>query len=264
MVPKKQTTELAERQTAELIQTQEVTEMFGGDPQPQLPIDAPLRQVKILRETPQFEMPDGETVESFEAHILHYHNANQYYSQPFGDGGGPPDCASSNGISADGGTDCRQEDCADCELNKYRSAPNDGAGKACTNTIRLYLLLDGDVLPCLLKAPPSSLSKKEPKKNLLKWLTNAPNVAAKHHMGVKYQPIKVRFSLETKKFASGMSASALKVETARVLDPQDPQDHEKLTYLASLYKNFMKGYVSAGVVREHVAGEKQDEDDLPI
>jgi len=260
------TTQIEKRSEMQLAAASEVTEMFGGDTGIQIPIDAPLPQVKILRETPQFELPAGETVKAMEGHILYWHNANQYYDVPFGegDGTGAPKCASSDGIRPDGGTDPEPGPCATCPFNEFGSAPakdgEESRAKACGNTIRLYLLLDGDVLPCVLKAPPSSLGKKE---SLMRWLTNAPNVAAKAGVGTKYQPIRVRFSLHRKDFTSGMSASVLDLETIRVLDPNDDIDKGQLIQLSKLYKSFMDRYL--GRIAQDVASEKQEtQDEIPI
>lgn len=227
----------------------QVTDMFGGDTGFQIPIDAPLPQLEIMRELPMFKSPDGEPVKEVVGHIIYWHHANQYYKNPFGESEqGPPTCASSNGITPDGGDEPFTSPCRTCKMNEYGSAP-DGKGKACANTIRLYVLIDGDVIPCVIKASPSSLGKKE---SLLKWLTNAPNVAAKAGVGTKYQPIKVRFKLHKKDFASGFSASVLDIETVRVLLPAT--DLDELKKLASLYKSFMENY--QGRIKEDVASEK--------
>jgi hypothetical protein len=241
----------------------EVNNMFGGDSRPQIPLDAPLPQVKILRETPQFELPDGNTIKAFTGHILHYHNANQLYLEPFGEGdsNGVPACASSDGIIPDGGNEPLVGPCRTCPKNEYGSA-EEGTGKACQNTIRLYILIDGEILPCVLKAPPSSLGKKD---SLIRWLTNAPNIAAKNGVGVKYQPIKVRFSLHTKEFKSGMSASVIDLETVKVLQSDNKDDLAHLRYLSDLYNDFMTSYTKR--IRDDVSSEAQGqpgEDDTPI
>ena len=238
----------------------DIDQMFGGEGY-EIPIDAPLPQLTILRETPQFGTPEGETVKSVIGHIIHWHHANQYYVREYGDGEqGPPTCASSNGIVPNGGEEPFTNACRDCQLNVYGSA-KEGRGKACQNTIRLYVLLDGQVIPCLIKASPASLSKKD---SLINWLTNAPNVAAAAGVGTKYQPIKVKFSLHEKKFDSGFSASVLDLETVRVLDPNNEADVVKLQSLGQLWQDFMSHYV--GRIRDDVAAEVDDgeSDDTPF
>ena len=250
---KKQETALATQESVPtaLVAPNAVDEMFGGAGYA-IPIGAPLPQIKILRETPQFELPEGSTVKEIVGHIIHWHNANQYYATAFGEGEqGPPACASSDGISPDGGTEPFDNPCRDCPKNVYGSAGSDSHGKACQNTIRLYILMDGEIIPCVLKAPPSSLGSKE---SLLKWLTNAANVASKAGLGTKYQPIKVKFSLHKKDFSSGMSASVIDISTVRVLDKTNAEDMTMLKGLSILYGKFMASYKAR--IREDVGTEK--------
>lgn len=248
-------TEIAKQQeVGQLALAKEINDLFGGD-EMQLPINAPLPQIKVMRETPMFEMPDGEPTKEVVGHILYFHNANQYYETKFGDGEqGPPCCASSDGIKPDGGTNPMPGPCRGCPYNEYGSAKdkagNAEKGKACQNTIRLYVLVDGNVIPCLVKASPSSLGKKE---SLLKWLTNAPNIAAAAGAGTHYQPIKVRFTLHKKDFSSGMSASVIDIATLRVLDPKNVEDMAQMKKLAKMYKDFMAVY--AGRIAKDVANE---------
>ncbi len=247
---KKTETAMVKNDSAPLAVRNEVDEMFGGGPV-QIPVDAPLPQISIMRESAQFEMPDGQYLREFCGHILYWHNANQYYSTAYGEGDSPvPDCFSSDGIGSEGGQFMQAGPCRNCPLNKFGSAP-DGVAKACQNTIRMYVLVDGEVIPCLLKAPPSSLGKKDA---LMRWLTSAPNIAAKAGMGTKYQPIHVKFTLRKKEFNSGMSASVIGIETVRVLDRT--ADADKLGRLAALYREFMNNYL--GRISKDVGGEKAE------
>jgi hypothetical protein len=242
----------------------EMDAMFGGGGF-QIPIDAPLPQINILRETPMFETPDGETVKTVTGHIIYWHNANQYYEEEYGSGEpGAPTCCSSDGMKPDGGTMMQCQTCKDCPKNVYGSG-RDGRGKACQNTIRMYVLADGDVIPSVIKATPASLGKKE---SLLKWLTNAPNVASRAGAGTHYQPIKVTFALHKKDFNSGFSASVLDLKTERVLDRNDEEDANYLKKLASLFKDFMASYygrIASDVSAESANGHQPTEsDDIPI
>ena len=235
--------EIEKRKSGDLAVANQVDDMFGGSGTYQIHIDAPLPAIEILREIPQFKTQYGDTIKDITGHIIYWHHANLYYDTEFGEGEqGPPRCASSDGIKPDNaGEDVvhKATTCRDCKMNEYGSA-EEGKGKACQNTIRLYFLIDGEVIPCVIKAPPASLGKKE---SLLPWLTNAPNVAAKAGVGVKYQPIKVKFSLHKKDFASGFSASVLELETIRVLDPKVEEDMDKLQKLGILFKDFMTHYM---------------------
>lgn len=236
--------ELAKKQETTELSTANFTAMFGN--QVQIPIDAPLPQIKVLRESPMFELPDGSTTKSITGHIIYWHNANQYWSKKFGEGEATPDCASSNGRQPDGGTQPQSCLCKDCEFNQYGSG-KDGNGKACQNTIRLYFLQDGDVIPSIIKAAPASLGKKE---SLMKWLTNAANVASKSTNGATtaYQPIKVQLSLHKKNFESGFDASVIDIQTLGFVD-----DNATLNKLGKLFKEFTANYL--GRIAEDVATE---------
>lgn len=74
---------------------------FDGDKELNVPVGAVLPAVKILRESPKFEMPDGNVVESFRGHILHYHSVNQLYLNEYGadSEGQRPDCSSFDGLA---------------------------------------------------------------------------------------------------------------------------------------------------------------------
>ena len=259
----KQETAVAKVDTnTDLVAPNEVDAMFGGAGY-QIPIDAPLPQIKIVRESPVYELPDGNLVKEFAGHIIFWCNANQYYATAFGEGEqGPPNCASSDGITPDGGTSPFTAPCRDCPKNVYGSAGEDGKGKACQNTIRLYILADGEIIPCVLRAPPSSLGSKE---SLLKWLTNAANVAFKAGFGTKFQPIKVKFALHKKEFSSGFSASVIDISTVRVLDKTSLEDMTTLKNLATLYDRFMTSYktrIKVDVGTEKSPNEAPD-DGLP-
>ncbi|PSR20281.1 hypothetical protein SAMN00768000_0280 [Sulfobacillus thermosulfidooxidans DSM 9293] len=54
-----------------------------------------------------------------------------------------------------GPTEMRE--CATCPLNRWRSAPNGGKGKACREKRLLLFLRDGEYLPIVVVAPPTSL-----------------------------------------------------------------------------------------------------------
>lgn len=220
-------------------QETEVAAMFGGSDVYQVPTDAPLPQAKIMRESGQFEMPNGEMAKTFEGHILLWHEANCYWSRAFGEGDSSfPDCSSSDGVYPGGGENPQAEACADCPMNEYGTDLKGGRGKACQNMILLYIVLAGQRLPFILKAPPSSLGKKE---SLIRWLTNSIN---KGYAG-KYQTIAVWFSLQ-KKQSEQYTASILQLEMVRVLDPNGREDAKQLQRLGKLFTEVQKYYRKHG------------------
>jgi hypothetical protein len=239
--------EIVKTEKGNIVTAGDAARMFG-DGSVQLPVDAPLPQITIMRESAQFEMPDGAYKKDFTGHLIYWHNANTFFSSAYGEGeAAAPDCCSSNGIKPDGGQFPQAESCRSCDLNKFQSA-SDGQGKACKNTIRLYVLADGEVIPSLLIAPPTSLA---PKDSLIRWLVAAPNTAAKAGMGTAYQPIQVKFTLRKKEFNSGMTASVVQLETVRVLTLE--ADEAKLKQLQTLYQDFMANYM--GRLKDDVAAE---------
>jgi hypothetical protein len=147
---------------------------------PQVPRDAELPEVKISRETAQFELPNGEFVREITGHLLFWHEANTFWKDPFGKGDGFPTCMSCDGRKpqpADfDGYKVQSPTCDSCPQNQFGSALTDkgeeGRGKACQNTIRLYLLLDGDLIPTAVKVTPMGLGRKSP---LQKWLFSVLN-----------------------------------------------------------------------------------------
>ena len=99
---KKNEIEMTKRQPVAVVAptAAELAVAFDGDKGLQVPVGAVLPVVKILRESPKFELPEGSMVDSFRGHILHYHSVNQYYAKEFGpdSGGQPPDCSSVDGL----------------------------------------------------------------------------------------------------------------------------------------------------------------------
>ena len=93
---------LATQEKGNIVNAGDAARMFG-DGSVQLPVDAPLPQITIMRESAQFEMPDGAYCKDFTGHILHWHNANTYFSAAYGEGeASAPDCFSSDGLAPDG------------------------------------------------------------------------------------------------------------------------------------------------------------------
>lgn len=241
--------EITKVQAGTLATPSEIQQLFGQD-KPQIPVDALPPAIKIMRESPMFQMPDGNAIKEFTGHIIHWHNANQYYQNAFGEGESPvPDCLSSDGIRPDGGINPMDGPCRTCPLNAFGSADSgEGVGKACSNTIRLYILLDDEIIPCLLRCPPSSLGKKE---SLMTWLTSSGNQAAKLGFGAAYQPLKVKFTLRKKDFKSGMSASVVELATVGHAEGMN-----ELRRLAEITQAFRKSY--CGQVAEVMATESVD------
>lgn len=83
--------------------------------------------------------------------IVDHHPINAYWADKYSGGNNPPDCSSMDGkvgVGTPGGN------CKTCPYNQFGS---DGAGKACKNMHRVYILRNGEVFPLLLTLPPTSI-----------------------------------------------------------------------------------------------------------
>jgi len=88
--------------------------------------------------------------------IVDHYPVNAWWAEKYSGQKNPPDCASldgKTGIERDGG---EPRNCRACERNQWGS-DEDGTGKACKNMHRIYLLLEGNMLPILLTLPRTSL-----------------------------------------------------------------------------------------------------------
>jgi len=110
-------------------------------------------------------------VEELEGVIVLHHPAYAYYSNPTPAPGTRPDCSSRDGvtgITTDGG---EMVPCATCPYNQFGSGlREDGTpsrGKACKNAFMLYLLREGEILPTMVKIPPTGV---KPLKSYLQGL----------------------------------------------------------------------------------------------
>lgn len=88
--------------------------------------------------------------------ILDHHPVNARWDEKYDGQKNPPVCTAydgHNGIVAETGECC---DCASCKYNQFGSA-DDGKGKICKNTHRLYVLRPGNPIPIVLTLPPTSI-----------------------------------------------------------------------------------------------------------
>lgn len=86
--------------------------------------------------------------------ILHHHPVNAYWKEKFAGGNEQPDCSSMDGKTGIIRETGERRSCADCEFNQFGS---DGAGKACKNVHRVYMVREGNHVPLILSLPPTSL-----------------------------------------------------------------------------------------------------------
>lgn len=87
--------------------------------------------------------------------VIHSHKCNALFDED--SQGSPPICSSMDGVvgcDADG-----EHVCADCPMNQFGTAKGGaGAGKACKNMIRLYMMVEGSPVPLVISLPPTSMT----------------------------------------------------------------------------------------------------------
>ena len=103
--------------------------------------------------------PDNpEVTQDLTGIIVHQHDFNAYWKDPYTGGSVMPDCSSMDGrhgVVTETGEICS---CAECEFNQFGSDQNGGKGKACKNGKRVYLLREGEMFPLILSIPPTSVT----------------------------------------------------------------------------------------------------------
>ena len=86
--------------------------------------------------------------------VIHSHKCNARFDED--SSGEPPICSSMDGLVGTEPETGEMHGCLDCPYNKYGSSEK-GAGKACKNMIRLYMMIEGSPIPLVLSLPPTSL-----------------------------------------------------------------------------------------------------------
>jgi len=136
--------------------------------------------------------------------IIHMRRNRAYWPGREPVGGEAPQCRSDDmkvGIGDPGGA------CDVCPLNQFESATSDdgspGRGKACKETVQVFLLREGDKLPTVVRFPPGSLG------DFKKW---------RLQLDVPYFYCVTSLSLHSDKNESGTKYSKIQAELKEVLD----------------------------------------------
>lgn len=121
-------------------------------------LDLDFERIKIpsggttMFEVPGDESSDTVSVKDFKGVILYHHPVLAFYKNKYTGGNQPPDCGSYdglNGIGEPGGS------CTTCQFNKFGSGEN--GSKACKARRRVYLIMEGNLIPVLLTLPTGSI-----------------------------------------------------------------------------------------------------------
>lgn len=108
----------------------------------------------------KFVLPSGSSTEERDTltGVVIFHHTSRGYWPSADTTGTPPECSSINGLE---GTLPRRDGefgtCATCRWNAFGSDKKGGKGKACKETRRMFMILDGEDVPRMLSLPPGSL-----------------------------------------------------------------------------------------------------------
>lgn len=108
----------------------------------------------IMFELPSDDPDNPDVTKDLTGVIVDHHAMNNFWASDFTGENVNPDCVSLDGKVGKDMHSGEMKNCASCPFNQFGSK---GAGKACRNSHRLYILRDGDGLPLILNLPPSSL-----------------------------------------------------------------------------------------------------------
>jgi hypothetical protein len=155
-----------------------------------------------------FSVPtiDGvKMMDALEGVILGHKNSRSYWAIPFdeGAGGGPPDCASSDmerGVGNPGG------ECSICPMNQFGSAK--GNSKACRQEKHLFLAMEDNTLPRIVKISPGSLASMK---------AYMGRLASE---GLAHYSVLTRLSLTKDKNRQNITFSKIEAKMAGVLPPE--------------------------------------------
>jgi hypothetical protein len=172
------------------------------------------------------------TVEGEEPHkevegvVMLTQSVNAYWKEPFDDTGGgtPPDCVARDGLTGIGDP---SGDCLTCPLAKFESAKDGkGRGKACTQSRLVYIVPKDEILPTVIKVPPTSLA------NARKYLFGLTSKRQAIHS------VYTKLTLETDKSADNIKYS--KIVFQKTGDVESPA-------VTKSYADGIKPYLSATI-----------------
>ena len=110
----------------------------------------------LAYEVPGDDAESPDMLKEFKAVVLHSHPVNAFYLEKFSGGNESPDCSSIDGkVGTDKATG-KVKACKDCAYNQWGSGEGE-KGKACKEKRRLFLLLEGNVIPVLFTLPTTSI-----------------------------------------------------------------------------------------------------------
>lgn len=116
-------------------------------------------KIGIMHREKKFISTDGQTANSLTGTIVYFHKARGYWQE---EGQQVPTCSSMDGVTGirritEDGSETEIVNCVNCPYNQFGSDPKGGAGKACKEMRRLFVVEKDSILPAILSVPPTSL-----------------------------------------------------------------------------------------------------------
>lgn len=153
--------------------------------------------IGIIHQAQSFKMADGTKEDTLTGIVLDVHNSRSYWDTPFDEGNGDdvPDCYSNDGIMPAAEAENPQaKSCMECVKGKFdeqiRKTP-------CKRMKQIHILVEGELMPTRLPAPPSSI------KAVDGW------IQALTSKTIPYQLMRVTMGLKPEKNKSGIEYSEL-------------------------------------------------------
>ncbi len=168
----------------------------------------------IAFEVPTDNPDEPESAAAIEGVIVYRHPVNAYWKEDFTGGSDTPDCSSYDGQTGVVAETGEMRACATCPYNQFGSK---GAGKACRNGHRLYILRSGEMLPLILSVPPTSI------KNLSNYVVKRVIMENQALEGVV-----TKITLKKDKSSGGITYSKLAFANVGTLSDEDRASARKI------------------------------------
>ena len=186
---------------------------------------------------------DPDVMKEIQGVIIFTHRMNAYWPEKFGGGdsaaagSNPPECSSWDAKSGLNAVTGEVRTCDNCPHNLFGA---DGAGKACKNMRRIYLMMNGRPDVYLLSVPPTSI--RDINKQLARIMGS---------QRIPYTRMVMKFHLEQAVNKNGISYSKVTVEKGGLLPP------ETAKLAAELRQQLKESYRKVAIVGEDEIYEEQ-------
>ena len=138
--------------------------------------------------------------------ILDYTTPRAYWDTPDPVEGTPPVCMSQNSIIS-----CDGKACAHCPYNDFGSRDGDSNAKACKESVLLFLLRPGSIIPLLVRVPVTS------KPRFLKYATRLLSTLT------PVSSVVTKITLEKATSKQGKPYALFNFQTTAVLPPEEAE-----------------------------------------